>query len=145
MYYKWIPDSSIIRIHKGWVPCVPTLFLLFTQNYLSEHYYSQTSLILLIAWNLSCYFRFAFSLFAWFIRLECALYLFHHYDYFGGLYVIFIVWTLLFIGGRDFQKIIEGRFENGGKHFFSLALCGVCASNALYSTSLSLRMFIVSD
>ena len=46
-------------------------FFLFTQDYLSEHSYSYTSLILLIAENVPCCFRFALCLFVWLIKLKC--------------------------------------------------------------------------
>ena len=44
-------------------------FFFFTQDYLPEHSWSHTTLILLIAWNLPCYFHFAFCLFVWLIKL----------------------------------------------------------------------------
>ena len=41
------------QIAKDWFPCGPSPFLLFTLFYLSEHFHSHTSLILLVAWILS--------------------------------------------------------------------------------------------
>ena len=58
-------------VEKEWVPCGPSPFLLFTLDYLPEHFHNHTSLILLIAWNLSCYLHFAFRLFVWLIKLKC--------------------------------------------------------------------------
>ena len=59
------------RISKGWVPCGPSPFLLFTQDYFPEHSHSNTNLILLIASTIPCSLHFAFSLFVWLIKLKC--------------------------------------------------------------------------
>ena len=46
-------------------------FLLVLLSYMPKHSHSHTGLILLIAWNLSCYLYFAFCFFVWFIKLKC--------------------------------------------------------------------------
>ena len=43
--------------------------------------------------------------------------------------------VVVHIGGLSIE-------EGGGKHCFSLIIYGFCSSNALYSASLSPRMFI---
>ena len=69
----------------------------------------------------------------------------HHQDCFMRSYVILIVWTLLFIGGWDFWKIVEevsifycknggvahiggSVYGKGGKHYFSLVMYEFCSS-----------------
>ena len=58
---------NIWQVHLSSLPrggsCVGHLFLLFIHNYLSENSYCHTNLILLIAWNLSCYLHFDFCFF----------------------------------------------------------------------------------
>ena len=56
------PGSSICEIGKAWISYGLSLFLLFTLDYLSEHSYSHTGLILFITGNLLCYLHFAFCL-----------------------------------------------------------------------------------
>ena len=81
------------------------LFVLYTQDYLSEHSYS--SLILLI-YKSSLLLAFCYL-------FVCMVDQFHTYHFsisplglFQVSYVILIVWFSLFIGGWDFWKIIEG-------------------------------------
>ena len=40
-------------------------FLLFTQDYFSEHFHNHTSLFLINAWNLPYYWHFDFCLYGW--------------------------------------------------------------------------------
>ena len=69
-----MPNSSICRIGKGWVPCGSSPFLLCTLDYLYKHSHSHTGLILLIK-NLIKIVPvtsiFAFCLFVWLIQLKC--------------------------------------------------------------------------
>ena len=53
-------------------------FLLFTLDYLSEHSRSNAGSVLRITQNIQFYLHFAFSLFAWLIKLKCVPYPFHH-------------------------------------------------------------------
>ena len=56
------PGSSICEIGKAWISYGLSLFLLFTLDYLSEHSYSHTGLILFITGNLLSYLHFTFCL-----------------------------------------------------------------------------------
>ena len=93
---------------KEWVPGEPSLFFLFTQDFLSGHSYSHTSLILLIALNLPCYLHFALYLFIWLMKPKCIPHPSHYYDCFRESNIVFIMWTPLTYMGWDFWKIIEG-------------------------------------
>ena len=46
-------------------------------------------------------------------------------------------------GGR--REGSRGAYRKGGNHCFSLVMYGFCSSNALYSASHSLRMFIINS
>ena len=58
---------------------------------------------------------------------------------------------LVKMGGSPYSHIGVGwgrgagvACRKGGKHWFSLVMYGFCSSNALYSASLSFRMFIIN-
>ena len=133
------------------------LFVLYTQDYLSEHSYS--SLILLI-YKSSLLLAFCYL-------FVCMVDQSHTYHFsisplrlFQVSHVILLVWFPLFIGGWDFWKIIEGEDQDflvkmggspyrgfvywkRGKHCLSLAMYGFWSSNGFYLASLSFRMFII--
>ena len=85
-------DKVFCQIDKVWMLCGQYPFLLFTENYLFEHFHSHTSLILFIAWNLPCYLHFASCLFVWLIKFRCTPHPSHHWDCLRGLYVILRGW-----------------------------------------------------
>ena len=123
------PGSSICEIGKAWLSYGLSLFLLFTLDYLSEHSYSHTGLILFITGNLLSYLHFAFCLlYGWLnvsvplIDLTIRAALGNHVilrDWKGGILETWInggpklegEWADLKEGTSDHSSYYEGDFE----------------------------------
>ena len=94
-----VPFTALARVGSH----VGHLFLLFTKDYLSEHSYSHTSLILLIAWNLLL-FVVCFVFVCVVDQTQLYPSSISSLGLFRGSYVILKVCTSLFIGGLEFLK-----------------------------------------
>ena len=96
IYLIDIGKTIILKKYFHWQSISPVWAIsifLFTLNYLSEYFQSNTGLILLIIYNLSGHLHVAFCLFLWLIKLKCVPYSSHHYDCFREwLYVILTGW-----------------------------------------------------